>query len=379
MLSKYKHRNESVSIAKGIGILLVVIGHCCVAEGNTVNVVGWQNFIHHMIYSFHMPLFFVLSGYMFKIDNIDNPVHFVEKKIKGLYIPYLKWMLAFLLLHNIFDYIGIFGSYLNGEIPHHLGKYGLISGFVNAITFGYGINGSQFLGGFWFLPVLFQSSLIVLFFYYVMVKSNIITSKFLTGGGILFFIIISMLLYYTKVNEFFISGKVMLASAFFVTGYYLSKIRFSNIVNIVYFILFLFIIIIGSYYTPVSYGGCNDWISVPYVFLFGFCGSWMLIIASHYLAKYLPNILKNPMLYMGENTLIILALHFLCFKLVDFIKILYYKMPYTSIQEFPIVSSISNGNGVIWWMIYIVAGVFIPLIAMLLYKKITIKIKNKQK
>jgi hypothetical protein len=48
-----------------------------------------------------------------------------------------------------------------------------------------------------------------------------------------------------------------------------------------------------------------------------------------------------------------------------------------SIQEFPIVSSISNGNGVIWWMIYIVAGVFIPLIAMLIYQKVTIKINDK--
>lgn len=53
-------------------------------------------------------------------------------------------------------------------------------------------------------------------------------------------------------------------------------------------------------------------------------------------------------------------------------------MPYTSIQEFPIVSSISNGNGIIWWMIYIIAGVFIPLLAMLIYQKVTIKINDKQ-
>ena len=47
------NREHWIDALKGIGIILVVIGH--VSLGN--NLVKW-------IYSFHMPLFFALSGYM---------------------------------------------------------------------------------------------------------------------------------------------------------------------------------------------------------------------------------------------------------------------------------------------------------------------------
>lgn len=48
-------RIDYLDIAKGIGILSVIIGH-------TFDVQYLSNFL----YSFHMPLFFVLSGYFFK-------------------------------------------------------------------------------------------------------------------------------------------------------------------------------------------------------------------------------------------------------------------------------------------------------------------------
>ena len=162
--SKYAHRDEGIAIAKALGILLVVIGHSNAATGNTLGVVEWQDYLYRVIYLFHMPLFFILSGYFFKTESADEPLQFIQKKVKGLYLPYVKWMLVFLLLHNLFWYLGIFGSYLGGELPSRLGKFGLTSGFANAITFGFADNlsGSPFLGGFWFIPVLFQAAIIVL-------------------------------------------------------------------------------------------------------------------------------------------------------------------------------------------------------------------------
>ena len=62
-----KMRLEWVDISKGIGILLVIIGHCVYIGGS----------IHNWIFSFHMPLFFILSGMFIK----DEPVQkFVGKK-----------------------------------------------------------------------------------------------------------------------------------------------------------------------------------------------------------------------------------------------------------------------------------------------------------
>ena len=44
------NRNLLVDVAKGIGIVLVVLGHSGIEFG------------HYLIYMFHMPLFFFLSG-----------------------------------------------------------------------------------------------------------------------------------------------------------------------------------------------------------------------------------------------------------------------------------------------------------------------------
>ena len=48
-------RIEYLDIARGIGILLVVLGHNDFA--------ALSPFFHQVIYSFHIPLFFFLSGY----------------------------------------------------------------------------------------------------------------------------------------------------------------------------------------------------------------------------------------------------------------------------------------------------------------------------
>lgn len=53
-------RNDIVSIAKGIGIIIVVLGHCTFGY-------AWLSLF---ISSFHMPLFFYLSGYFFSRNQI---------------------------------------------------------------------------------------------------------------------------------------------------------------------------------------------------------------------------------------------------------------------------------------------------------------------
>lgn len=53
-------RNSVIDIAKGIGIILVILGH----------LVSYEDYISSYIFSFHMPLFFFITGYLTK-DNSD--------------------------------------------------------------------------------------------------------------------------------------------------------------------------------------------------------------------------------------------------------------------------------------------------------------------
>lgn len=84
-----KTRNITFDIAKGIGIILVVIGHY-IPEGAPSGYVGFT----HFIYQFHMPLFFVIAGFFFERSSSDKGYwSLVGAKFKRLMVPYfiLSW------------------------------------------------------------------------------------------------------------------------------------------------------------------------------------------------------------------------------------------------------------------------------------------------
>lgn len=72
-----KKRIEYIDIAKGIGILLVIAGHLFV----------YKKPISRWIFSFHMPLFFILSGICYKMDSTIS-VEYLKKKCRTLLVPF---------------------------------------------------------------------------------------------------------------------------------------------------------------------------------------------------------------------------------------------------------------------------------------------------
>ncbi|EPR37232.1 acyltransferase 3 [Desulfovibrio sp. X2] len=80
-------RDTAIDCARGIGILLVVAGH---ARG------PWP--LEKAIYSFHMPLFFLVSGFLAKRTGLGG---LVRAKAKTLLVPYLTaCLLTFLAFGN---------------------------------------------------------------------------------------------------------------------------------------------------------------------------------------------------------------------------------------------------------------------------------------
>lgn len=75
-------RLDYVDVCKWLGISLVIFGHMKMPG----EVLQW-------IYAFHMPLFFVLSGYTYRAQRIDK--EFLMKKIKTIYVPFLLFALIF--------------------------------------------------------------------------------------------------------------------------------------------------------------------------------------------------------------------------------------------------------------------------------------------
>ena len=128
-----KGRLLYIDIAKGIGILFVVIGH-------TVR----DNVSHSIIFSFHMPLFFILSGCFIK------PLGMKEnwpKVIKSLIIPYL-FACAVSLIYTVITTKADWAILIKELEPMIL-----VGGKI-------GRHNTLFMPVIWFLPVLALAKLI---------------------------------------------------------------------------------------------------------------------------------------------------------------------------------------------------------------------------
>lgn len=104
-LSSQNNRPERIvyiDVARGIAALLVVIGHSIQVADSTFD----ENILFRMIYSFHMPLFMFLSGYVsYKSEYFDRL--WIIKKAKHLVVPFLVWtVLPVLFSGNSGDMFG---------------------------------------------------------------------------------------------------------------------------------------------------------------------------------------------------------------------------------------------------------------------------------
>lgn len=156
-----------VDWAKLLGIYLVILAHLNL-RNNVVNL---------MINSFHMPLFFLLSGICYKPGNVINDL---KKNSKGLLIPYISLQV---LCYPYFFMKSYFQNHIELNIMNYIVKpfFGFIYGVVYDTSYS-----SMIIGATWFLMALF---------FIKFLASVLVTRKKETIGiVIIFFVIVAMLL-----------------------------------------------------------------------------------------------------------------------------------------------------------------------------------------
>lgn len=88
-------RNEFLDYLKGISIILVFIGHCIQYGSGEVffyDAGFFENNLFKFIYSFHMPLFMLVSGYLFYYTvNRYSTKQVLVNRIKNVLIPIVAW------------------------------------------------------------------------------------------------------------------------------------------------------------------------------------------------------------------------------------------------------------------------------------------------
>lgn len=84
-----------VDVAKGLGILLVALGHLTNGDGQSVWLPALAE-LHYDLYLFHMPLFFFLGGVVLRPRG-RGFAGFAQRRARGLLVPYYVFSLYYLL------------------------------------------------------------------------------------------------------------------------------------------------------------------------------------------------------------------------------------------------------------------------------------------
>ncbi|SFU30234.1 acyltransferase [Pustulibacterium marinum] len=269
------NRIHHIDVLKGIAIFLVVLGH-------TIRNVDVSVFI----YSFHMPLFFIISGLFFNEKKFQSFGEVVVKKAKTLLLPYVTFYIL---------------GYLYWFFIEKNVRPGLDLPFYNPlVAFVYGCDIGEFKsvnGILWFLPALFAAESI----FYLILK---LQKKLLIVGGFVFSLVVAVTLSYAQTEHLpFCLGASFVAVFFIGVGYYSKGVLTLDLAvkkRIIYFIISMILFVV-TYKVAQHNPGINvkyAELQNPLLFVVtAFTGSLATLLLAF-------AVLKMSLLeYFGRNTL----------------------------------------------------------------------------
>lgn len=104
-----KTREKWVDDVKVIACILVVLGHFfqSMTKANVLPENGLYQWFNTTIYYFHVPLFFICSGYLYQkysnVNNVGSWCRNVAKKVLALGVPYATFTTATWVLKKVFS------------------------------------------------------------------------------------------------------------------------------------------------------------------------------------------------------------------------------------------------------------------------------------
>lgn len=285
-MGRYKY----LDAARGIGMMLVVIGHS----------VGLSKYL---IYYF-IQLFFILSGYLYKPGRSYGEN--IAKKAKRLLVPYFVYstvLLAFYVLmgrtleETKFSAIGILYS--------RFCLYDVTTTPDDANIFFFNIAN----GGTWYLTAFFVTGLV----FHLVIDKCLENRKFLIGTVVVL-TVITMALAELPILLPWSIDIAFVGTVFMIVGALLKKAEFFEKKWNIWLILgtfacYMILVAINPELNTSAreYGIYGRW-SVPLYIIIGITGSILCI----WVAKLVQDTFVGTFLvYIGQNTIILLSFHIL--------------------------------------------------------------------
>lgn len=307
-----KSRNNFIDILKGLLMILVIIGHFSFFEYESRTIT--------LIYSFHMPAFFIIAGYLSHINENNTIKGIITKRFKSTIIPYyLFYFISFIIMDA--DALGnynmslkyMFNGIGNPDFAVNLPLWFLTLYFLATTIYeildlttirisivlsnkNKNINKSKTKE---ILFILFISILAFISFIYCRIlKGPRLIYNFETSLLMLVFMYVGRVFKYLynnykdKISSYFFSNKKT-------TKYYISNILLFIIILIIWYILSMKNLRLDLNARNIR--------NLHLTYINGILGTILLMYVA-YILSLLP-IVKNLLAFLGKISLYILAFH----------------------------------------------------------------------
>lgn len=354
-----KH-NSFFSIYKGLGILLIVVGHAALYTS-----------IYYFVYLFHIAIFFFVAGYFFNDKYLETPLLFLKKKLIRYYIPWVVFGLLFVLSHNIFLKYSLITYDMHTKVfflPYDFLDF--TEKILAVLSF---IKWKEpLLAPLWFLFGMF-SGLIV--FYSISFIAKRISEKYfevIRASFVLLFLIIGFIGSAYKFHLGIIYRPMVIAALI-----YLGKLYaiFQHKIKISYFLgvlCFLGLAVGASFKYYVNIGGMIFGNHFMFL-LFSIAGCYMMLVLTSYVINNHKK-LSRALTIIGEYSFSIMVLHYFVFKIPMLIQIAISDYPIEYLGFYPIIPY----NTAYYWILYTFFGVSISLLLGYAYDKAISKVIVRQ-
>lgn len=350
-------KNNQIEVVKFLGILLVVLGHSFGAGLFAAKL-------------YHMPLFFFVSG--LTLNTQQRVDEYIVKRIKRLYLPFVFYEVAYLILSPAFYVVGIVENSITTIAQ-------LKIALEHIILFD---NFNILLSPIWFVTALFLAG--ILSFWSIRLINNM---EFKIVRFIIPFIMIYSGLYLGtqtwslilwSYNFPHIISVVIMASGYIILGYLIKENTVLDInknMGRVGILCLLFLMMFERYTLLRADMRSNIYEFKVFQPLFALVGIFGILSAANYILMLTSRVknykLEKIIYYIANHTFSVMCLHPLAFKAIGIIQVYILGYDKEKLPGWQIV------DGAIYWRIIIfVCGVTLPLLCDYLLEVSWRKIKN---
>lgn len=342
--------NTAFSLVKAIGIIAIVIGHAAVRTP-----------LCSFVYLFHIAVFFFVAGYFFNDEapkqiGIRPAAGFLRNKLRRLYLPYVTLGILFVLLHNLFIRLHIIAYNFGAGtpiLPYDTPQ--LAYRLLRVVFFSWH---EQPLAPLWFLCGMFTT--LVGFFILSWCCHRLAPRHFerLRGAAIALLTLFGLL---WLAHPLGFAGEQLLCRCFLLLPLlYLGRLYALFERRIPLHMGFACLCLLGLLIaTACGYRinvGALEW-GNPLLFAAITCaGCYMVLTFAQALAAH-NNRLVRALDYIGRNTMSIMLLHLIAFKLVNLLQIYIYDYPTRYLAYHTVIPL----HTWFWWLPYTLVGIVLPL------------------